>query len=194
MERMEKGERELGSPDTPPLRLGVWLRLLGASVRYDGGHKKDAFVTDTLGPYVAWVYGALFVQALAVRATRRKHVNVLQRISGFFKRELPPDEKQDLGEVIEGYGRGLVPLVAPLTLVKHHVRRLGVADVADQVYLNPHSKELMLRNHSEPAKLASAPRRGDATLVAAARRSGALSRYPARPSAAGTLLAPFREP
>ncbi len=191
---MRKGERELGSPDTPPLRVGVSLRRLGASVRYDGGHQKDAFVTDTLGPYVEWVYGALFVQALAVGATRRKHVNVLQHISGFFKLELPPDEKRDLGEVIEDYGRGLVPLVAPRTLVKHHVRRLGVAYVADQVYLNPHPKELMLPNHSEPAKLTSAPRRGDATLAAAARRSCALSRYPARPSAAGTLLAVFPEP
>lgn len=45
---MEKGERELGSPETPPLRVGVSLCLLGASVRYDGGHKKDAFLTDTL--------------------------------------------------------------------------------------------------------------------------------------------------
>lgn len=45
---MEKRERELGSPDTPPLRVGVSLCLLDASVRYDGGHKKDAFLTDTL--------------------------------------------------------------------------------------------------------------------------------------------------
>ncbi len=52
---MEKGERELGSPEGPPLRVGVSLRLLAASVRYDGGHKKDAFLTDTLGPSVEWV-------------------------------------------------------------------------------------------------------------------------------------------
>jgi uncharacterized protein YbgA (DUF1722 family) len=50
-------------------------------------------------------------------------------------------------EVIDEYRRGLVPLVVPLTLVKHHVRRLGVGYLADQVYLSPHPKELMLRNH-----------------------------------------------
>ncbi|MBI3628843.1 MAG: DUF523 domain-containing protein [Candidatus Rokubacteria bacterium] len=53
---MEKGERELGFPQTPLLRVGVSLCVLGASVRYDGGHKKDALLTDTLGPYdVEWL-------------------------------------------------------------------------------------------------------------------------------------------
>jgi uncharacterized protein YbgA (DUF1722 family)/uncharacterized protein YbbK (DUF523 family) len=92
-------------------------------------------------------YGTRFMQALAVRATRARHVNVLQHLAGFFKRQLTDDERAELGEVIAEYRRGLVPLVVPLTLLKHHVRRLAVGYLADQVYLNPHPKELMLRNH-----------------------------------------------
>jgi len=92
-------------------------------------------------------YGTRFMRALAVRATRARHVNVLQHLAGFFKRQLGDDERAELVEVIAEYQRGLVPLVVPLTLLKHHVRRLGLAYLADQVYLSPHPKELMLRNH-----------------------------------------------
>jgi uncharacterized protein YbgA (DUF1722 family)/uncharacterized protein YbbK (DUF523 family) len=92
-------------------------------------------------------YGAGFMRALSVRATRARHVNVLQHLAGFFKRRITDDERTELVEVIAEYRRGLVPLVVPLTLLKHHVRRLGIAYLADQVYLNPHPKELMLRCH-----------------------------------------------
>jgi uncharacterized protein YbgA (DUF1722 family)/uncharacterized protein YbbK (DUF523 family) len=92
-------------------------------------------------------YGDLLMEALAVRATRARHANVLQHMAGYFKRDLPDGDREELGEAIEEYRRGLVPLVVPLTLVRHHVRRLGVAYLAEQVYLNPHPRELMLRNH-----------------------------------------------
>ena len=92
-------------------------------------------------------YGARFMRALAVRATRARHVNVLQHLAGFFKRQITDDERAELAEVLAEYRAGLVPLVVPLTLLKHHVRHLGLAYLADQVYLNPHPRELMLRNH-----------------------------------------------
>jgi uncharacterized protein YbgA (DUF1722 family)/uncharacterized protein YbbK (DUF523 family) len=92
-------------------------------------------------------YGRLLMEALAVRATRARHVNVLQHLAGFFKRQLGPDERGELAEVIEEYRRGLVPLVVPITLIRHHVRRFRASYLADQVYLRPHPKELMLRNH-----------------------------------------------
>jgi uncharacterized protein YbgA (DUF1722 family) len=85
--------------------------------------------------------------ALSVRATRGRHANVLQHLAGFLKRDLTSDERAELAEVIEDHRQGLVPLIVPITLVRHHVRRLGQAYLADQVYLNPHPKELMLRNH-----------------------------------------------
>lgn len=37
------------------LRLGISRCLLGEQVRYDGGHKRDRFLTDVLGQYVEWV-------------------------------------------------------------------------------------------------------------------------------------------
>jgi uncharacterized protein YbgA (DUF1722 family)/uncharacterized protein YbbK (DUF523 family) len=92
-------------------------------------------------------YGRLLMEALAVPATRGRHANVLQHLAGYFKRTLSTDERAELAEVVDEYRRGLVPLIVPVTLVRHHVRRLGVAYLADQVYLSPHPKELMLRNH-----------------------------------------------
>ena len=92
-------------------------------------------------------YQALLMDAYAVRATRGRHANVLTHMAGYVKRDLDADQRAELVQVIGDYRRGLVPLVVPLTLIKHHVRRLRVGYLADQVYLDPHPKELMLRNH-----------------------------------------------
>lgn len=92
-------------------------------------------------------YGELFMKALAVKATVRKHVNVLQHILGYFKERLDAQEKAELLGVIGDYHHGLTPLVVPLTLIKHYVRMFEESYIRDQVYLNPHPKELMLRNH-----------------------------------------------
>jgi len=92
-------------------------------------------------------YGELFMKALAVKATVRKQVNVLQHILGYFKDRLGASEKAELLGLIGDYHRGLTPLVVPLTLIKHYVRIFDVSYIRDQVYLNPHPKELMLRNH-----------------------------------------------
>jgi uncharacterized protein YbgA (DUF1722 family)/uncharacterized protein YbbK (DUF523 family) len=92
-------------------------------------------------------YGALFMTALRVKATTKKHSNVLQHILGYLKRDLDPRDKPELLSVMTDYARGLVPLIVPLTLLKHHLQRVGVPYILDQVYLNPHPKELMLRNH-----------------------------------------------
>jgi uncharacterized protein YbgA (DUF1722 family)/uncharacterized protein YbbK (DUF523 family) len=92
-------------------------------------------------------YGELFMKALAVKATVRKHVNVLQHILGHFKNRLSAHEKAELLGVINEYHQGLTPLIVPLTLIKHYVQIFDVGYIRDQVYLNPHPKELMLRNH-----------------------------------------------
>jgi uncharacterized protein YbgA (DUF1722 family) len=88
-----------------------------------------------------------FMQALARRATRGRHANVLQHMAGFLREGLGREERAELGEAIQDHRRGLVPLVVPLVLVRHHARRLGVGYLLGQVYLEPHPKELMLRNH-----------------------------------------------
>jgi len=92
-------------------------------------------------------YGTLFMDALKTKATVRKHVNVLQHLAGHFKKHLNAIERAELQETIQDYHRYLTPLTVPLTLIKHYVRILAVPYLNDQVYLNPHPKELMLRNH-----------------------------------------------
>jgi uncharacterized protein YbgA (DUF1722 family)/uncharacterized protein YbbK (DUF523 family) len=93
-------------------------------------------------------YGEHFMKALTVKATVRKHVNVLQHIVGYFKSRLSTHEKVELLGVIADYHGGLTPLIVPLTLVKHYVQIFDVGYIRDQVYLSPHPKELMLRNHA----------------------------------------------
>jgi uncharacterized protein YbgA (DUF1722 family)/uncharacterized protein YbbK (DUF523 family) len=92
-------------------------------------------------------YAVLFMQALRVKATPRKHANVLQHILGFVKDDLPADEKREILGLIDAMRRERLPLIVPLTLLRHHCRRLKVEYVLEQVYLSPHPEELMLRNH-----------------------------------------------
>ena len=88
-----------------------------------------------------------FMAGMAQLATRRRNVNVLQHAAGHFRGRLDPTSSQELHGVVDDYRKGLLPLVVPITLVRHHVRRLGVEYLAGQIYLEPHPKELMLRNH-----------------------------------------------
>jgi uncharacterized protein YbgA (DUF1722 family) len=70
------------------------------------------------------------------------------RLMGFLKNHLSSEDKQELLGLIEDYRQGMVPLIVPLTLLKHHLNRHPVPDwVHLQVYLHPYPKELMLRNH-----------------------------------------------
>jgi uncharacterized protein YbgA (DUF1722 family)/uncharacterized protein YbbK (DUF523 family) len=93
-------------------------------------------------------YLALLMPALKLLATPAKNTNVLQHLMGYFKKQLTGDEKQELLQLIERYRQGLVPLVVPLTLINHYVRKHGQPYLEQQVYLNPHPHELRLRNHA----------------------------------------------
>lgn len=93
-------------------------------------------------------YAAGFLGALRKLATARKHVNVLQNMQGHFSDVLDAPARAELTALIEDFGRGLVPLIVPVTLIRHYVRRFGVEYLAGQTYLEPHPKELMLRNHA----------------------------------------------
>jgi len=92
-------------------------------------------------------YLALFMEGLKFKATVKKNTNVLQHIAGFLRNHLGPEDRRDVLTAIEDYHRGLIPLIVPITLVAHFVRKYSVEYIRDQVYLNPHPKELMLRNH-----------------------------------------------
>lgn len=92
-------------------------------------------------------YEGLLMASLAMKATARKNSNVLMHMMGYFKKQLSPEEKQELLEVIDNYRRGSIPLVVPITLVRHYVRKYNQLYLQEQVYLDPHPLELQLRNH-----------------------------------------------
>ena len=98
-----------------PLRVGVSSCLLGSEVRFDGGHKRDRFLTE--------------------------------HAAGHLKSKLDSASRTELADLIHDYRRGRVPLVVPLTLIGHYVRCHDVDSLKGQLFLEPHPKELMLRNH-----------------------------------------------
>jgi uncharacterized protein YbgA (DUF1722 family)/uncharacterized protein YbbK (DUF523 family) len=93
-------------------------------------------------------YERLLLAALKQKATVRKNVNVLQHMLGYFKKQLDDFEKKELLATIENYHQNLVPLIVPLTLLKHYIDKFKEPYLRDQYYLDPHPLELKLRNHA----------------------------------------------
>ena len=136
---------------------------VGGLVAFHTAHKLQLMAHapksyETLGRLVARTKGLLredvrqsyeteFMQGLKVIATTHRNTNVLLHILGYFKKLLDGEARGELLGLIEDYRHGLVPLIVPITLIRHHVRLHSVAYLAGQVYLEPHPKELMLRNH-----------------------------------------------
>ena len=92
-------------------------------------------------------YQILLLEALRIKASNKKHTNVLLHMLGYFKKELTADEKQELLTIIDHYKQELIPLVVPITLFIHYVQKYKKAYLKEQYYLNPHPLELKLRNH-----------------------------------------------
>jgi uncharacterized protein YbgA (DUF1722 family)/uncharacterized protein YbbK (DUF523 family) len=148
--------------------LGRWLEFLRK-----GGHARDLVEFHTnhkllmlahsplhagiLGRYIADSKGCVgpqndgyietMMEGLKLIATTRKHTNVLSHIVGYFKKEFAGNEKQELLEIIQEYNKGLIPLIMPITILNHYVRKYNEPYLKKQVYLNPHPLELMLCNH-----------------------------------------------
>ena len=87
------------------------------------------------------------MEALRLKSTSRKNANVLTHIVGYFKKQLYGDEKQELLEIIGLYRGETVPLIVPITLINHYVRKYDQPYLKEQYYLHPHPVELQLRNH-----------------------------------------------
>jgi uncharacterized protein YbgA (DUF1722 family)/uncharacterized protein YbbK (DUF523 family) len=92
-------------------------------------------------------YERLLIEALRLKTTVKKNLNVLQHILGYFKQQLSGDEKQEMLEILERYRNEYVPLIVPVTLMNHYVRKFDQLYLKQQVYLNPHPVALKLRNH-----------------------------------------------
>ena len=92
-------------------------------------------------------YGEIFMKALTFKATPKKNTDVLLHMMGFLKKILSKEEKKDILSVIEDYKKQLLPLIVPVTLIRHHVNKNKIEYLMGQAYINPHPRELMLRNH-----------------------------------------------
>lgn len=112
---------------------------LGRMVAQAKGRDLDELAGEYLG---------LLMEGLRLAATVKKNVNALSHVMGYFKKQLTPDEKAELLEVLDGYARELLPLIVPVTLLNHYVRKFGQEYLAGQWYLRPHPAELKLRNHA----------------------------------------------
>lgn len=112
-------------------------RRLGRLVAEAGRRPMEALARE---------YAAELMGALKRRATRRAHANVLQHLLGYVSERLDAQDRQELVGLIERYRQGIVPLVAPLTLLEHHLRRHRVPYLERQHYLNPYPEALGLRN------------------------------------------------
>ena len=92
------------------------------------------------------IYGTQLMAILKIPATRKNHVNTLLHIQGYLKRDLDKDDKQELSGIIEAYRLGHVPLIVPITLLRHHFRKAPDEYISNSYYMNPHPDELMLLN------------------------------------------------
>ncbi|MDI9819429.1 MULTISPECIES: DUF523 and DUF1722 domain-containing protein [unclassified Legionella] len=116
----------------------VNYRILGQKISHLKNQDWNSFVND---------YINLFMKTLSCLATPKKHANVLQHCFGYFKKILGKLDKEELLEAIDSYRRGLLPLIVPITLLKHHLKHYPQAYLENQSYLSPYPAELMLRNH-----------------------------------------------
>lgn len=122
MARSQAGMRRLG-------------RLLGESA-------KDGDVRELARAYLAGL-----AEVLRRPPTRRGHTNALFHMAGFVTGRIDEGDRHELIDAVERYRLGQLPLIVPVTLIRHHARRLDVEYLRDQVYLDPHPQELMLLNH-----------------------------------------------
>lgn len=113
-------------------------RVLGKIVANAGKNKPEELQSE---------YIQQLMEGLKLIATVKKNTNVLQHISGYLKNFLSDDEKQEMSEIISDYHKGLIPLIVPITLINHYVRKYKEQYLKRQYYLAPHPVELMLRNH-----------------------------------------------
>jgi uncharacterized protein YbgA (DUF1722 family)/uncharacterized protein YbbK (DUF523 family) len=124
------------------------LQLLAHSrVGYTELGRLVAAVSSRSRADVAERYERTFMNTLKRAATPGRHADVMMHIVGHLKKVIDDADRREVLEAIDAHRRGEAPLIVPLTLVRHHVRKHDVAYLRDQVYLEPHPRELALRNH-----------------------------------------------
>lgn len=125
-----------------------YLVMAHSLVHYKSMGRILANLRDSNLQTLAQHYFTQLMTALSKPASRKTHTNTLMHLQGYLKHLLPMGDKAELTDVIEQYRTGIVPLIVPLTLLRHHLNHHQQASVyaRQQVYLNPHPYELGLRN------------------------------------------------
>ena len=93
-------------------------------------------------------YETLLLDALKLKTTPKKNGNVLKHIMGYLKKQLLPEEKQEVHDIIEKYRKGCIPLIVPITLMNHYAQKYELSYLSKQSYLQPHPIELQMRSHA----------------------------------------------
>ncbi len=99
---------------------------------------------DSLEEYAA-EYRQRLMDLLSQPATRSNHTNVLMHVQGYFRSQLTSPQRQELAALIDRYRRGLQPLLAPITLLKHYMKEFPDVYLAQQRYFEPWPEALRLR-------------------------------------------------
>jgi uncharacterized protein YbgA (DUF1722 family)/uncharacterized protein YbbK (DUF523 family) len=89
---------------------------------------------------------ALLMHALDKPSTRASNTNALQHLRGFIKNATDETEKNTLNVLIDQYKAGVVPLIVPLSMLRHLLTRYPDAYANEQRFLNPYPDTLGLRN------------------------------------------------
>lgn len=87
-----------------------------------------------------------FMEAMTKRVSRGSHINVMQHLVGYLRDAMEGEDRKVLMEQIEAYGRGEVPLIVPMTLLRMAQRREPADYLKLQQYLTPYPDGLGLRN------------------------------------------------
>ncbi len=114
------------------------LRALGKLVADAKGRDRGAVLSE---------YIRLLMEGLQLIATVKKNSNVLLHLAGYFKNKLASDDKKELLDIVDRYHKKYVPLIVPIVIINHYVRKFDEPYLQTQYYLHPHPMELMLRNH-----------------------------------------------
>lgn len=109
--------------------------------------KRVANVTNKTLQTSAEQYIKAFMTAIKTPATRKRHTNVLLHMMGYLKKALTSEDKKEFLNLLEQYRIGKLPLVVPITLFKHHLRRSPASYIDQQTYMQPYPDDLMLRNN-----------------------------------------------
>ena len=87
-----------------------------------------------------------FMQTMSRKTCRGQQVNVMMHLLGHMKKMLTREDKKELLSVFEAYRNPHLPLITPITLLRHHVRSIARPYLSRQHYLEPYPEDLALRS------------------------------------------------